>query len=115
MIFTEHWNKENAQRLSVIIMKEMKLSLLTRFNDLQPSQKTKFNRLMNSYIISLPDIETLINDFDLIVNEDILNESFDPSKISCDGEKQLILTEEQKEQVKEGTLKLMEEHEKIIV
>ena len=77
----EDFNRDNAQRLSVIIMKKMEKPLLMPFKELQPSQQKKFNRLMNEYIQSLPDDwqPKLFADFDQIVNEDLLNEDFDPS------------------------------------
>ena len=53
---------------------------------------------MNEYIqLKLQDdkwFETLINDFNCIVNEDILNEDFDASKLFvpiCNTEPQLLL------------------------
>lgn len=79
----DDFNQENATRLMVIVMNEMGKHPLTQFRDLISSQKTKFNRIMNDYIQSLgEDWETkLLGDFNLIVNEDILNEEFDPSKV----------------------------------
>jgi len=98
MFSKDDFNSDNAQRLSVIIMTEMKLSPLTSFKALAPSQKIKFNRLMNEYIqLKLQDdkwFETLINDFNCIVNEDILNEDFDASKLFvpiCNTEPKLLL------------------------
>ena len=77
MFSKDDFTKENAQRLSVIIM--------TPFVSLSESQKAKFNRLLNEYINSrlLGDdwLQTLLDDFNRIVNEDILNEDFDPSKV----------------------------------
>jgi len=97
----EDFNPENATRLSVIIMKRMGKPPLTGFKSLPPSQQTKFNRLMNEYIQSLGEVwqPKLMGDFNEIVNEDILNEEFDPSKESVPQlkqEKELLLTEEQK-------------------
>ena len=84
MFSKDNFTKENAQRLSVIIMTQMSKPPLTPFVSLSESQKIKFNRLLNEYINShlLGDDweETLLNDFNRIVNEDILNEDFDPSK-----------------------------------
>ena len=98
MFSKDDFNSDNAQRISVIIMTEMKLPPLTSFKVLTPSQKTKFNRLMNKYIQSKQQddkwFETLMNDFNCIVNEDILNEDFDPSKLYvpiCNTEPQLLL------------------------
>ena len=109
MFSKEDFNQDNATRLSVIIMTEMKRHPLTPFKDLPPSQKVKFNRLLNDYIQNLPDNwePTLLADFNRIVSEDILNEDFDPSKIvvkDYNPEPELLLTDEQKdflEKVKE--------------
>ena len=75
MFSKEDFNQDNATRLSVIIMTEMKLPPLTPFKDLPPSQKVKFNRLLNKYIQDLPDDwePVLLADFNRIVSEDILN------------------------------------------
>ena len=84
MFSKEDFTKENAQRLSVIIMTEMGSPPLTSFLSLSDSQRIKFNRLLNAYIQSkLQEVNwtaVLLNDFNRIVNEDILNEDFDPSK-----------------------------------
>lgn len=85
MFSKDNFTKENAQRLSVIIMTQMSKPPLTPFVSLSESQKAKFNRLLNEYINSrlLGDdwLQTLLDDFNRIVNEDILNEDFDPSKV----------------------------------
>jgi hypothetical protein len=98
----EDFNQENATRLTVIIMKEMGKSPILQFRDLIPSQKVKFNRIMNEYIQSLgEDWETkLIGDFNQIVNEDILNEEFDAGRVfvsDTNTERKVLLSEEQKE------------------
>jgi hypothetical protein len=84
MFSKEDFNSENAQRLSVIIMTQMRENPLTLFKTLPDSKKAKFNRLLNEYIqkeLQREDwMDTLLRDFNRIVNEDILNEDFDPSK-----------------------------------
>jgi hypothetical protein len=84
MFSKEDFNSENAQRLSVIIMTYMNKPPLTAFKALRDSQKQKFNRLLNEYIQKELQQEnwrdTLLCDFNRIVNENILNEDFDPSK-----------------------------------
>jgi len=75
---------------------------MTGFKSLPESQKAKFNRLMNEYIQSLGENweETLLADFNQIVNEDILTEEFDPSKQFVpimNTEPTLLLSEEQEE------------------
>lgn len=76
------WTKDNAQRLSVIIMCKLGKHPLTSFRDLQPSQKLKFNRLLNDYIIASGDDwnDKLLAEFNTIVTEDILNEEYNPEK-----------------------------------
>ena len=98
MFSKDDFNSNNTQRLLVLIMTEMKYPPLTSFKSLAPSLKAKFNRLMNEYIqAKLQDdnwYEILINDFNRIVNEDILNEDVDPSKIYvpiCNTEPELLL------------------------
>jgi hypothetical protein len=76
------WNKDNAQRLSVIIMVKLGRHPLTAFRDLQPSQKLKFNRLLNDYILASGDNwnDKLLAEFNTIVTEDVLNENYNPEK-----------------------------------
>lgn len=109
MFGKDDFNKENAQRLSVIIMSKLGRPPLTIFSSLPPSQKTKFNRVMNEYIqqnLQSDDwFDKLLADFNRIVNEDILNEEFDPSLqfvAECNTECQLLLTEEQKRFMEES-------------
>jgi hypothetical protein len=101
----EDFNKENATRLMVIIMSKMGRPPLTQFNDLPQSQKTKFNRLMNEYIADLGEEwnAKLLEDFNLIVNEDILNEEFDAGRVfirETYTDRNVMLTEEQQEWIK---------------
>lgn len=101
-------NREHATRLTVVIMKLMDKKPLTQFRDLPPTQQTKFNRFLNEYIQSLGEEWELqlFNDFDRIVNEDILNEEFDPSTIfvrDTTVERNVLLTEEQQEWIKTET------------
>jgi hypothetical protein len=102
----EDFTPENATRLMVIIMASMNKPPLTHFRDLQPTQKTKFNRLMNEYIADLGENwqERLLGDFNRIVNEDILNEEFDASKIFVRDtitERNVLLSTEQEEWIKQ--------------
>lgn len=104
----EDFNNENATRLMVIVMTYMNKPPLTQFRDLPESQKKKFNRLMNEYIAGLDEKwETqLHDDFNRIVNEDILNEDFEPSKIWVKDvitERNILLSQEQEEWIKEET------------
>ena len=101
----EDFTQENATRIMVIIMKRMGRPLLSQFKELPPSQKTKFNRLMNEYIQSLgEDWEKLLNEeFNLIVNEDLLNEEFDPATTivrDTRTDRQVLLSQEQEEWIK---------------
>lgn len=106
----EDFTQENATRFMVIIMSKMGKPPLTNFNDLPQTQKTKFNRLLNEYISTLGENwETLLmNDFDTIINEDVINEDFDPSKIivmNTITERNIILSPEQEEWIREETEK----------
>jgi len=97
----DDFNKENAQRLSVIIMPKLGYAPLHSFKALGDSQQKKFNRIMNEYIQKLPDNwqEVLMEDFNRIVNEDILNEDFNAGNqfVSVIGARETILSQEQKE------------------
>ena len=96
----DDFTPENAQRLSVIIMKQMNKPLLTSFRSLGQPQQKKFNRLMNEYIQSLPEdwSPKLLADFDQIVNEDLLTDEFEPSTtfVPIISDPELLLTEEQR-------------------
>ena len=114
----EDFNPENAQRLNVIVMKQMGKHPLTAFQSLGEALKKKFNRLLNEYIQSLGEDwkETLIRDFDTIVNEDILTEEFDPSKVyipDCRTERNLLITEDQMEFLEQRRVELGEETIKV--
>ena len=102
MFSKEDFNKENAERLSVIIMAQMDKPPLTCFPQLTTSQRTKFNRLLNEYIQNYLQTDDwqdkLLYDFNLIITDDVLNEEFDASKqfvpiINTDRE--LLLNENQ--------------------
>jgi hypothetical protein len=113
----EDWNPENAQRLSVIIMTQMNKPPLTSFKTLDPSVQTKFNRLLNKYIQALPDdfMPKLLEDFNQIVNEDIMNESWNPAVYNVPrGDHKLLLTEEQKKLMDEGVLTFTEEEKELM-
>jgi hypothetical protein len=104
MFSKEDFNKENAQRLSVIIMAQMRKPHLTSFRNLGANQQSKFNRLLNGYIQEHLQVENweekLFGDFNRIVNEDILNEDFDAGKQFVPiviTEPQILLTEDQKQ------------------
>jgi hypothetical protein len=97
----EDFTPENAQRISVIVMKQMGKPVLTSFRSMGTAHQSKFNRLMNQYIQSLPEEweSKLMGDFDLIVNEDLLTDEFDPSTLFVpvlNSTPELLLTDEQK-------------------
>ena len=76
MFSKDDFTKENAQRLSVIIMTRLSKPPLTSFFSLSHQEKQKFNRFMNEYIQSYLQtedwMERLVDDFNQIVNEDIV-------------------------------------------
>ncbi len=111
---------ETATRLGVIIQSKMGNPPLMLFRDLGDSQKKKFNRLLNEYVNMLgEDWENIIQDqFNLICSEDIFVESFDPSKLDIlltGGNKELLLTEEQKEFITNDLGKTIEDYTKEVV
>ena len=86
-------------------MKKMGRNSLSFFRELPDSQKRKLNRLiMNEYIqnLGINWETTLLDDFNLIVNEDILNEDFDPTT-NINTDRQFILSQEQEEWIKKET------------
>jgi hypothetical protein len=111
---------DTVTRLGVIIQTKMGNPPLTLFRDMGESQKKKFNRLLNEYVNMLgEDWEKIIQDqFNLICQEDIFVESFDPSKLDIlltGGNKELLLTEEQKEFITKDLGKTIEEYTKEVV
>jgi len=83
-MFNQQDFQEHSTRLSVIIMDRMNKPILTSFRMLTKGDKVKFNKLLNEYIYSLPQEswkDNLMNDFNLITEEKLFNESFDPSKL----------------------------------
>lgn len=97
------FTKENAQRLSVIVMSRMGRPPLQAFSSLPAGQQQTFNRMLNEYIKMELNIEEwnakLINDFNTIVDQQILHEGFDPSKQYVpiyNTVPELLLSEEQK-------------------
>jgi len=117
MFSKEDFTPENAQRLTVIINSRIGHPPLTPFREHIPAQQKKFNRVMNEYIKALPEdwMPVLLHDFNIVVSEDILNESFDPSKIAVyAGDKELLLTEEQRKEYDAGELKLSEDYQAIV-
>jgi hypothetical protein len=58
---------------------------LTRFSQLNENDKKKFNKLLNSYILSLPTetdewMDKLVEDFNTFCCDNIFTDDFDPSK-----------------------------------
>jgi len=114
---TADWNPENAQRISVIIMAQMKKPPLTAFKTLDPAVQKKFNRLMNTYIQALPDdfMPKLLEDFNQVVSEDIMTESWNPAVYDVPrGDRKLLLTDEQKKLMEEGVLTFTEEEKQLM-
>lgn len=118
MKFTaEDFTAENATRLSVIIQSKMGNPPLTPFKSLMESQQKKFNRLLNEYVNMLGDdwYNIILDQFNLIMQEDVLNESFDPSKQTIGmvgGNKELLLSDEQKEFITKELEKDIDEYKK---
>jgi len=104
----EDFTPENAERLKLITNHKLLLPLLTPYYSLAPTMKTKFNRVMNEYIQTLgEDWESkLLTDFNTLVNEELLNEDFDPSKQfikEMNTDKQILYSPEQEQWIKEET------------
>ena len=99
-MFNKEDFKLNEMKFQVIINSKLGINPLTPFRILNEGKQKKFNKVLNEYIKQLPiDFQPYIDEeFNEIVNDDILNSDFDPSKIDVpnQGEKILLLTEEQK-------------------
>ena len=85
MAFTQEDFNEHSQRLQLIIMCKMNKPALTRFSQLNENDKKKFNKLLNSYILSLPTetdewMDKLVEDFNTFCCDNIFTDDFDPSK-----------------------------------
>ena len=111
---------ETVTRLGVIIQSKMGNSPLTQFRDMSESQKKKFNRLLNEYVKMLGNDweKEIMDQFNLICQEDIFTESFDPSKLDIlmnGGNKELLLTDEQKSFITNDLNKSIEEYTKEVV
>jgi hypothetical protein len=84
MVFTQEDFDEHSQRLQLIIMCKMNKPALTRFSQLNEIDKKKFNKLLNSYILSLPTerdewMDKLVEDFNVFCCDNIFTDDFDPS------------------------------------
>jgi len=96
---------DTAVRLGVITAFKCGLPPLTHFKD-APS-KPKFNRILNEYVNSLgEDWESvIIRDCNTILNEEVLNETFNPATYQVSGlstTKTILMTPEQYEIDKEN-------------
>jgi len=99
MILSETEFKQQADKLQVIINKQMGNPILKSFHTLAKTKKTKFNKLLNEYINSCPSIQQLCEDFYEIAQEEIFNENFNPEEyqnLSENTDHTLLLTDEQK-------------------
>jgi hypothetical protein len=93
----EDLHGETAQRLQVIINNKLGKHPLMPFRE-TPS-KSKFNRVLNEYINALGTDwrDTIKNDFQVIFDEEIMNEEFNPASLSVQTTftKNVLLTPEQ--------------------
>jgi len=85
MVFNEEDFNKHSQRLQLIIMCKMNKPALTRFSQLNENDKKKFNKLLNSYILSLPTekdewMDKLVEDFNTFCCDNVFTDDFDPSK-----------------------------------
>jgi hypothetical protein len=93
-------NTENRQRLTLVVMKKMGKAPMTAYYSLSMQSQKKFNRIMNEYINEMGENwETLlVNDFNEIVCDEILNENFNPEKqyVPEMGGFETLITDEQR-------------------
>jgi hypothetical protein len=100
MILSEAQFKMHADKLQVIINKQMGNPVLKSFHSLAKTTKTKFNKLLNDYINTCQSIDHMCQEFCDICQEDIFNEEFNPEEyrnLSENTDHTLLLTEEQRE------------------
>ena len=115
-----NFSGDTVTRLGVIIQSKMGNSPLTQFRDMGESQQKKFNRLLNEYVKMLGEDweKEIMDQFNLICQEDIFTESFDPSKLDIlmnGGNKELLLTDEQKSFITNDLGKTIEDYTKEVV
>lgn len=95
----EDFHGETAQRLQVIINNKLGKHPLMPFRE-TPS-KSKFNRVLNEYVNALGTDwrDTIKNDFQIIFDEDIMNDDFKPEAVPVQTvfTKHVLLTTEQAE------------------
>lgn len=108
---------DTVTRLSVIIQSKMGNPPLMLFRDMAESQQKKFNRILNEYVKSLDEDwnDVIMAEFNRISQEDIFTETFDPSKLDIlltGGNKELLLTDEQKEFITNDLGKTIEDYTK---
>jgi hypothetical protein len=81
----EDFNRDNAQRLSVIIMPRMRRHPLFSFRELNDRDKKKFNKEMNDYIqncLGGDDWKAkLLHDFNEVCNDELFTDDFSPEKM----------------------------------
>ncbi len=107
----EDFTKENAQKLSAIIMTKMDRHPLSCFGNLNAHSQKKFNRILNEFIRDMPDewqpyLEDIYNE---IINDKVFNETFKPENASIrevNSESTLLVTEEQRELIEQGIIKV---------
>jgi len=97
---TEEEFLEQSPRLSLIINKKCNYNLLSNFNKMGKTKQNYFNNELNKYIKQINSIHQIEEDFNYIVNGEILNEDFEAENVyvrNTDPNPELLLTEEQKE------------------
>jgi hypothetical protein len=111
---------DTVTRLGVIIQSKMGNSPLLQFRDMGESQQKKFNRLLNEYVKMLGEDweKEIMDQFNLICQEDVFTESFDPSKLDIlmnGGNRELLLTDEQKSFITNDLGKSIDDYTKEVV
>jgi len=116
-MFTRNDFSEHAVRLTVIIMALMNRHPLDHFSDLEDGQKSKFNRILNTYISQLPeDFDDFIkNEFNRVCQEDVFTKKFNPATCQLPCSSQILVTEEQREKIESGEFFFTDVHKQMII
>jgi hypothetical protein len=88
-------------RIQCIILNQMGLNCLGSFKDLELSKRNKFNRFLNEYVSKLPENDwelKVLNDFNLIMSEEVFTQDFKPQDQYVYHEtKEALMTPEQEQ------------------
>ena len=82
MFSKDDFSGDNKIKICCMVMNRIGKQPLTRFSQLLNKEKRIFNEKLNEYIHQLPEEweNKIAMDFELMCNDDIFNENFNPEK-----------------------------------